>query len=108
MPEPAYLLAKAASALGGLLGGLTMMAYIRPISITDAALRGGISTGTGIIFSQPIIEWLNVTNSLEFLTLFGFIIGFLSWSVLALVARFFKKAEKEEKDIIDVVRDIKN
>lgn len=103
-----YLLAKAASALGGLLGGLTMMVYIKPHSITDAALRGGISTGTGIIFSQPLIEWLKVTNSIEFFTLFGFIIGFLSWSVLALVAKFFIKAEKENKDIVDVAKDMKN
>jgi hypothetical protein len=108
VPEPTYLLAKAASALGGLLGGLTMMAYIKPISITDAALRGGVSTGTGIIISQPLIEWLGTPHTLEFLLLFGFVIGFLSWSVLSLVARFFSKAEKENKDIVDVVKELKN
>ena len=54
MPEP-ILLGKVSAAAGGLLGGLSMMAFIKPKTTFDAAIRGGISTGTGIIFSSPLL-----------------------------------------------------
>lgn len=103
MPEPGFLTAKIMAGLGGLVGGLTLMSYIRPKSILDAALRGGISTGTGIIFSPPLVEWLDVNQSMEIYLMFGFVIGFLSWGILSLIARVFSNAEKNKEDIIDVV-----
>lgn len=103
MPEPGFLTAKIVAGLGGLVGGLALMTYIKPRSILDAALRGGISTGTGIIFSPPMVEWLNTAQSMEMYLMFGFIIGFISWGILSLVARIFSNAEKNKEDLIDVV-----
>lgn len=89
--------------LGGLIGGLVLMSYIKPRSILDATLRGGISTGTGIIFSPPLVDWLDATQTMDVYLMFGFVIGFVSWGVLSLVARIFSNAERNKEDLIDVV-----
>lgn len=103
MPETGFLTAKIMSGLGGLVGGLTLMTFIKPRSILDATLRGGVSTGTGIIFAPPLVEWLSMTPSMDVVLMFGFMIGFLSWGVLSLIARIFTNAEKNKEDLIDVV-----
>ena len=103
MPEPGFLTAKIMAGFGGLIGGLALMTYIKPKSILDAALRGGISTGTGIIFSPLLTEWLEMPQNMEMFLMFGFVIGFLSWGILSLIARIFSNAEKNKEDLIDVV-----
>jgi hypothetical protein len=103
MPEPGFLTAKIMAGLGGLFGGLTLMAFMRPRTILDATLRGGISTGTGIIFAGPIIEWLGMNTSIDINLMVGFIIGFLAWGVLSLIAQIFINAKKNQHDLIDVV-----
>lgn len=108
MAEPSsYLLAKLAAGIGGLFGGLTLMTYIKPRTITDAALRGGISTGTGIIFASPILIYLQMRTDWEMQLMAGGIIGFVSWSLLSMVARLFQKADSNNEDIIDFVRNTK-
>ena len=42
MPETGFITAKIMSGVGGLLGGMTLMAFMKPQSILDATLRGGI------------------------------------------------------------------
>ena len=104
MPDPgSFLTAKVVSGLGGLLGGLTMMTYIKPRNLLDASIRGGISTGSGIIFAAPILEALEVSTKWEMQLMAGFIIGFLSWGIFSLIARIFINAEKNKEDLIDVV-----
>jgi len=107
MPEPGFLTAKIMSGLGGLIGGLTLMVFMKPTTILDAALRGGISTGTGIIFSTPILEWFGMNQTFDMILMFGFITGFLAWGVLSLVAQIFINAQKKNHDIIDVVNKTK-
>lgn len=103
MPETGFLTAKIMSGLGGLVGGVTLMTFIKPKSILDATLRGGISTGTGIIFAPPVLEWLGLQASMDVFLMWGFMIGFLSWGLLSLIARIFSNAEKNKEDLIDVV-----
>ena len=103
MPEPGFLTAKIMAGLGGLLGGLTLMAFMKPTTILDATLRGGISTGTGIIFAGPMLEWLEMKTSMEMVVMNGFIIGFLSWGILSLIAQVFINAQKKNHDLLDVV-----
>ena len=107
MPEPGFLTAKIMSGLGGLIGGLTLMAFMRPKNILDATLRGGISTGTGIIFSMPILEWLEMNQTMDMILMFAFIIGFLAWGILSLIAQIFINAQDKNYDIIDVVNKTK-
>jgi len=102
-----YLTAKLAAAAGGLLGGLTMMTFIKPKTILDATIRGGISTGSGIIFSTPLLQIMELSIDWEYQLFFGFIIGFLSWSILSLVANVFIKAEKNNEDIIELAKKVK-
>lgn len=107
MPEPGFLTAKIMSGLGGLIGGLTLMAFMRPKTILDATLRGGISTGTGIIFCMPLLEWLSMNQTIDMILMFAFIIGFLAWGSLSLIAQIFINAQNKNHDIIDVVNKTK-
>ena len=102
-----YVFTKAASAAGGLLGGLTMFAFMKPATILDATIRGGVCTGSAIIFSPVICEYLDTNLSLEHLLASGAVIGFLAWGVLSMTARFFIKAEASNKDIVEAVKEIK-
>jgi hypothetical protein len=103
MSETGILTAKIMAGLGGLIGGMTLMAFMKPKTILDATLRGGVSTGTGIIFAGPILEWLEMSPNVQMILMFAFIIGFLSWGVLSLVAQIFINAQKKEHDLLDVV-----
>ena len=100
--------AKSASAAGGLLGGLTMFAFMKPTTILDATIRGGICTGAAIIFAPILCEYMETKITTEHLLAAGAIIGFLSWGLLSMIARFFIKAETTNKDIVEAVKDIKN
>lgn len=98
-----YLSSKIAAAIGGLIGGMAFMAFLKPKTIMDATIRGGVSTASAIIGSGVLIELSHFPNNVEFYLFAGAIIGFLAWGVLGLVARVFIKAEKTQVDAIDVV-----
>jgi hypothetical protein len=100
--------AKLASAAGGLLGGLTMFAFMKPTTIMDATIRGGVCTGAAIIFAPIICDWFETTHTVEHLLAGGAILGFLTWGVLSMTARFFIKAEAANKDIVEAAKEIKN
>ncbi len=100
--------AKIAAAFGGLFGGLASMAFMKPVTLLDAAMRGGISTGSAIIGSTLIIDTFEWANSIEYHMISGAIIGFFAWAVLSMFGRFFVKAEKKQLDILDVATIVKN
>jgi hypothetical protein len=100
--------AKLASATGGLLGGLTMFAFMKPTTIMDATIRGGVCTGAAIIFAPVICEYLNAQQTTDHLLAGGALIGFLTWGVLSMTARFFIKADAANKDIVEAAKEIKN
>jgi len=102
-----YVTGKIAAAVGGLLGGLGFMAFLKPKTITDAAIRGGVSTGSAIIGSTVFIELLNFPNNIEFQLFSGGIIGFVAWGILGLIARVFIKAELKNSDAIEFISDVK-
>ena len=100
--------AKSAAAFGGLFGGLAMFAFMKPTTVLDATIRGGTCTGSAIIFSPIICDWLETTHTVEHLLASGAVIGFLIWGVLSMTARFFIKAEAANKDIVEAAKEIKN
>jgi hypothetical protein len=102
-----YVAAKSASAAGGMLGGLTMFAFMRPKSILDATIRGGVCTGAAIIFAPVICEYLETKLTMEHLLAAGAVIGFLAWGVLSMTARFFIKAEAANTDIVEAAKELK-
>jgi hypothetical protein len=99
--------AKSASAAGGLFGGLSMFAFMKPTTIMDATIRGGVCTGSAIIFAPIICEYLQTTETTDHLLAAGALIGFLAWGVLSMTARFFIKAETANTDIVEAAKEIK-
>ncbi len=102
-----YVAAKSASAVGGLFGGLAMFAFMKPKTIIDATVRGGVCTGAAIIFAPVLCEWINTSTSIDHLLAAGAFIGFISWGVLSMTARFFIKAEASNTDIVEAAKEIK-
>lgn len=106
MPDPAsYLASKIASALGGFLGGAAILTFIRPKSIGEAFVRGGISTGSAIIFAEPLLDLIKLQNDWNYQLAAGAVVGFVSYSVLGAVANFFSKNRND--DIVTLVKKAK-
>jgi len=103
-----FIGSKIAAACGGLFGGLAIMAFMKPISILDATIRGGISTGTAIIGSTLLMDVMSWPDIIEYHAIAGAVIGFSAWSVLGACARVFIKVEKNKLDAIEVVSAMNN
>lgn len=99
--------AKTASAVGGMFGGLAMFAFMKPTTVLDATIRGGVCTGSAIIFAPVLCEFLDTPISTDHLIAAGAAIGFVAWGVLSMTARFFIKAEASNKDIVEAAKEIK-
>jgi hypothetical protein len=107
MTDPSsYIGAKIASMIGGFIGGSAILTFIRPQTIGEAFMRGGISVGSAMIFSTPLLVALGWPTDWETQLMAGFCIGFVSYSILGMIANFFIK--KRNDDIVDVVTDIKD
>lgn len=107
MAEPiGYLSAKLAAMIGGFLGGAAILTFIRPKTIGEAFIRGGVSVGSAIIFSTPALDIININQNWENQAMAGFCVGFIAYSVLGMVANFL--AKNQNKDIVSVVKEVKN
>lgn len=100
-----YLITKIASAIGGLLGGGAILTYIRPKTVGEAFMRGGLSVGSAMVFTMPLLQWIGLDNNWENQLMGGFVIGFLAYSILGMIANFLLK--NSNKDIVEIVKDIK-
>lgn len=106
MGDPAsYISAKVASMVGGFFGGAAILTFIRPKTVGEAFIRGSLSTGSAMIFAQPLLHHFEMTNDWESQMMAGFIVGFLAYSVLGMVANFLKK--NSGKDIVTAVKELK-
>jgi hypothetical protein len=102
-----YASAKVFSGVGGMTGGFSLMAFIKPKGIWDAAIHGGVSTFAGVVFSGPVLKYFEIApNDWEFQMMAGFIIGFCAWFVMSAVANFFQI--NEGKDILTVAQQTKS
>ena len=104
-PTTSYMGVKIASMIGGFFGGAAILTFIKPKSIGEAFIRGGVSVGTAIIFSSPLLELTSMKASIENYAMSGFIVGFLAYSVLGMIANFLHK--HQNSDIVSVVNDIR-
>lgn len=97
---------KIADFIGGFFGGLTMLTFIKPKSIKDAIIRSFVSTGCAYVFTDPVLTYLNIKNSIDYNILISVLIGFSSFSILGSVAKFFEK--NKNKDILGMVDMLRN
>lgn len=106
MGDPtAYITAKIAAAIGGFFGGAGIMTFIKPKSIGEAFMRGGVSVGSAIIFSGPALRHFSATEDWELQLMAGACIGFIAYSVLGMVANFLlRRQDKDIKEVVDEVR----
>lgn len=100
-----YIGAKVAAMIGGFFGGSVILTFIRPKTIGEAFMRGGTSVGSATIFSTPLLHALDWPMDWETQLMAGFVVGFVSYSILGMVANFFIK--KQDSDIVEVVTEIK-
>lgn len=92
--SPSFMM-KVVAGIGGLVGGVAFMAFYRPKNVWDAAIRSGVSTAAAIIGSMPILDWLGYPMTTNNLIAISAMIGFCSWSVLSLLARFLIDIQDE-------------
>ena len=97
-----FIGAKIAAACGGLFGGLAIMAFMKPTTLLDATIRGGISTGTAIIGATLLIDTMSWSNAVEYHAIAGAMIGFCAWGVLGMCARVFIKVEQNKLDAVQI------
>lgn len=106
MADPAsYLTAKVASMIGGLFGGFAILTFIKPKTIGEAFMRGGMSVGSAMVFTQPLLVMVDISNNWESQLMGGFVVGFLAYTVLGMIANFMIK--NQDKDIVQVVKSVK-
>lgn len=102
---PDYLTTKLASMIGGFFGGSVILTFIRPKTVGEAFIRGSVSTGSATVFSVPILSWLKIDQNWENQLMMGFVVGFLAYSVLGMIANFLIK--HQNTDIVEAIKDIK-
>jgi hypothetical protein len=88
------------------MGGATILTFIRPKNIGEAFIRGGVSVGSSIIFSDPALTYLDISHHWENQLMSGFCVGFIAYSVLGMIANFLNK--NQNKDIIQVAKETRD
>jgi len=68
-------------------------------------MRGAMSTGSAIIFADPVLRVVGLEVDWEMQLMGGGIVGFVAYSLLGAVANFFKQNEKS--DIVTLVNKAK-
>lgn len=105
MADPAsYLSAKIAAMIGGFFGGAAILTFIRPKTVGEAFIRGGVSVGSAIIFSTPLLKLIGLSQDWEGQLMSGFCVGFLAYSMLGMIANFLMRSKDES--IVDVISQI--
>ena len=99
------LSSKIAAMIGGFFGGAAILTFIRPKTVGEAFLRGSLSTGSAMIFANPMLHYATLDNNWENQLMSGFVVGFLAYSTLGMIANFLIK--NQNKDIVEAVKDIK-
>lgn len=90
---------------GGVLGGTSMMLYMRPSGIADAVRRVVVSTVSAAFLTVPIADKLFEKPDSEIVMGIAFAVGFVAWSLLGAVAKFFEA--RQGQDIVQMAKAVK-
>lgn len=85
-PISTPLMAKLVSGIGGLIGGVSFMAFYTPCNVWDAAIRSGLSVMVAIVFAPILLEWMHWTSSSDNILAASVAVGFGAWSILSFAA----------------------
>lgn len=91
------VVAKIASGLGGLLGGVGYMFYMKPANVWDAAVRSSVCTIVSIIAAPVLVQWLGFNRlDWELMLAAGTFIGFVSWTAISYLSRTLLRIEDQK------------
>jgi hypothetical protein len=90
------LMLKLMAGLGGLIGGVSFMIFYKPCNVWDASVRSGLSVISAIVFAPIVLEWINLSSTSDNVLAVSVGIGFSSWSILSLIARFLMNIQDEK------------
>lgn len=85
-PITTPLMAKVMTGIGGLIGGVSFMAFYKPCNVWDAAVRSGLSVLSAIVFAPVLLEWIKWNISTDNMIAASVVLGFSAWSILSFVA----------------------
>lgn len=97
---------KLISAIGGFLGGSSILVYMPAKDWNDAVKRIGVSIVAAVMLTVPVADKIFDTVDNEVLMGVAFVIGFAAWFTLGAFARFFEN--RQGKDILQITKDVKN
>lgn len=104
-PSTGFFSAKLAAMIGGLFGGAAILTFIKPKTIGEAFMRGGVSVGSAIIFSSPILRHLGFPDTWDYQAIAGFVCGFFAYSLLGMIANLLIK--HKDSTILDFANDVR-
>jgi hypothetical protein len=93
------------SATGGFLGGTSMMLYMRPSGMLDAIRRCIVSVLSSSMLTVPVAEKIFDEVGAEVVMGTAFAIGFVAWSMLGAIAKFFEN--RQGQDIVQLAKSVK-
>lgn len=93
---------KVLSAVGGFLGGTSMLMYMRPVDMTDAIRRMVISVLSAVMLTGLAAKEMFSVTGPEIIMGTAFCIGFIAWSLLGAVAKFFEG--RQNQDIVQMMK----
>lgn len=98
---------KLLSAIGGFLGGVSLLVYMRPSSARDAVVRVGVSIASAVMLSPILTAKLfdaAADNDSQIVMGSSFFIGFCAWNILGAVAKFFEA--KQDQNIVQIIKSV--
>lgn len=99
---------KMISAIGGFLGGASLLMFMKPTSTVDGVRRiivaSVAATMLAPIAAAKIFD-ATANNDSQILMGCAFGVGFVAWNILGAVAQYF--ANRQGKDIVQLAKDVK-
>ncbi len=97
---------KLISAIGGFMGGTSILLYMPARDWIDALKRVGVSVIAATMLSVPIAGKLFDSVNNENLMGTAFIVGFAAWFLLGALAKFFEN--RQGQDLLQITKDVKD
>jgi hypothetical protein len=102
--EPLYL--HLISFGGGLLGGISMLVYMRANGVADGLRRILISSVSSGLLASTMASKIFGSEAPELVAACAFVLGFVAWNLLGAIAQFFENRKGD--DIMSMLKTYKD